>query len=80
MLHKWGKNYAFVSLKLTQDVFRNSFVLSAELFAFVWFQIKTNKENIDDIRSHGTVPPDVTDKLNKLDTRVGYSNSTRWTI
>uniref|UniRef100_A0A3Q1IYA9 Uncharacterized protein n=1 Tax=Anabas testudineus TaxID=64144 RepID=A0A3Q1IYA9_ANATE len=37
-------------------------------------QIKTNKENIDDIRSHGTVPPDVTDKLNKLDTRVGYSN------
>uniref|UniRef100_A0A3Q3MXM2 Cubilin n=1 Tax=Mastacembelus armatus TaxID=205130 RepID=A0A3Q3MXM2_9TELE len=35
-------------------------------------QIKTNKEDIDDIKSHGSgVPPDVTNKLNQLDTRVG---------
>ncbi|XP_070708966.1 cubilin [Pempheris klunzingeri] len=34
-------------------------------------QIKTNKDDIDDIKSHGGgVPPDITNKLNQLDTRV----------
>lgn len=35
-------------------------------------QIKTNKDDIDDIKSHGgAVPPDITNKLNQLDTKVG---------
>ncbi|XP_032366699.1 cubilin [Etheostoma spectabile] len=34
-------------------------------------QIKTNREDINDIKSHGgAVPPDVTNKLNQLDTKV----------
>uniref|UniRef100_A0AAX7VLU9 Cubilin n=1 Tax=Astatotilapia calliptera TaxID=8154 RepID=A0AAX7VLU9_ASTCA len=34
-------------------------------------QIKTNKDDIDDIKSHGgAVPPDITNKLNQLDTKV----------
>ncbi|XP_038578939.1 cubilin [Micropterus salmoides] len=34
-------------------------------------QIKINKEDIDDIKSHGGgVPPDIANKLNQLDTRV----------
>ncbi|XP_015810319.3 cubilin [Nothobranchius furzeri] len=34
-------------------------------------QIKTNKEDIDDIKSHGGgVPPEITNKLNQLDTKV----------
>nr|XP_046226989.1 cubilin [Scatophagus argus] len=34
-------------------------------------QIKTNKEDIDDIKSHGGgIPPDITNKLNQLDSRV----------
>ncbi|XP_027132176.1 cubilin-like [Larimichthys crocea] len=34
-------------------------------------QIKTNKDDIDFIKSHGGgVPPDVTNQLNQLDTRV----------
>uniref|UniRef100_A0A671XF39 Cubilin n=1 Tax=Sparus aurata TaxID=8175 RepID=A0A671XF39_SPAAU len=36
-------------------------------------QIKSNKEEIDDIKSNGGgVPPDVTNKLNQLDTRVHH--------
>ncbi|XP_017269603.1 cubilin [Kryptolebias marmoratus] len=34
-------------------------------------QIKTNKDEIDDIKTHGgVVPPEVTNKLNQLDTKV----------
>ncbi|XP_041670250.1 cubilin [Cheilinus undulatus] len=39
-------------------------------------QIKTNKEEIDDIKTHGGgVPPDVTNKLNELDTKVSTLES-----
>uniref|UniRef100_A0A3B4F981 Cubilin n=1 Tax=Pundamilia nyererei TaxID=303518 RepID=A0A3B4F981_9CICH len=34
-------------------------------------QIKTNKDDIDDIKSHGgAIPPDITNKLNQLDTKT----------
>ncbi|KAK2886327.1 cubilin [Channa argus] len=39
-------------------------------------QIKSNKEDIDNIKSHGgAVPPDVTNKLNQLDTKVATLES-----
>lgn len=39
----------------------------------IWFQIKSNKREIDIIKVHGgAVPSNVTNKLNQLDSRVGH--------
>lgn len=40
------------------------------------FQIKINKEDIDDIRIHGgAIPPEVDNRLNDLQTKVGMLTS-----
>lgn len=40
----------------------------------MWLQIRVNKDDIDNIKSHGgAVPPEITNKLNQLDTQVRQS-------
>lgn len=37
-----------------------------------WFQIKANKDTIEDIKLHGGgIPAEVTNRLNQLETKVG---------